>query len=369
MSLLLNRFVKTVMFCTANLFFLWNLGVLAEEIDTTELFTATEKITKHDNTIPRWVFDFRQSEKTKDGKWSKCRLPKGFDISTDSKFSNLLIRKYSISVSRQFFGCELKAMYNKILNANPQLKTIYIVDLRQEPHLFLDGIPVSYRTPRGRHTVGLNNTEQVKAKEGELSKSIKSGMAINRAGKSFSGECDRSLGICENDREYKLLKTAVVQREEEIISDSSILPKGIKVVYKRFPVTDHSPALFKQVEDYFNFLKTVDFENSHIHLHCKGGKGRTMTFLSMVEKYLSPNVKIDQILKQQYEAFGRLNLVYHAKNNWKNCLAFRRYNALKCLDKLKIIDVSPSKKDFTGMPEVKKCWEAQYNDDINWENC
>ena len=86
----------------------------------------------------RWAFDFKQSGKAKGDelKWSRCALPKSFETSTDEEFSKLPIHKYSISVSNQFFGCELKTICNKIPATNPKLKTIYIVDLRQEPHLF-----------------------------------------------------------------------------------------------------------------------------------------------------------------------------------------------------------------------------------------
>ena len=209
-------------------------------------------------------------------------------------------------------------------------------------------------------------------KEEELSKTIKSGMLVGCVEKISSGECSKSSGICELDKIYKLLKSPVVQREEEVATSYCVPDKNIKVVYKRFPITDHSPALFEQLEKYLDFLKTVDFENSHVHLHCKGGKGRTLSFLSITQKYLFPDTSMEQILKQQYDSFGKLNLIYKkAKGKWKDCLASKRYNTLKCLDKLSI-DSSGKEKRFIGMSEVQKCWNAQYNNnasDASWQGC
>ena len=364
--MIVRSIIKTAIF--GGIYF-FCLSVFANETDENKLFIPTGNITKHDNSAPRWVFDFKAPKKGKKDLFElrpkQCKMPERFKISTDDNFNNLPIHKYSISVSNEFFACELKNICNKVSQDNTNLKTIYIIDLRQEPHLFWDGVPVSYRTPHNRHVVGLNDPNQIKEKEEELARNVKSGTTVGYVQRDESGDCSKASGICEYNREYKLSRIPVVQREEEVVA-SYCNPSNIKVVYKRFPITDHSPALLEQLERYLNFLKTVNFENSHIYIHCKGGKGRTSTFFSITQKFLFPDMSMDQILKQQY-AFGGSNLIYKAKKSWKNHLSLKRYNTLKCLDKLKIIDdVSAKKKDFIGMPEVEKCWRAQYDNDKDY---
>ena len=362
----MRSIIKTVIFGGIYLFC---LSTIASELDENKLFIPTGNITKHDNSAPRWVFDFKAPKKGEKDLFElrpkQCKMPKSFKISTDDSFNKLPMHKYSISISSEFFGCELKNMCNEISRNNPNLKTIYIIDLCQEPHLFWNGVPVSYRTPHNRHVVGLNGPDQMRKKEVELAKNVKSGTTVGYIERDESGDCSKASGICEYNREYKLSRTPIVQREEEVVA-SYCTPANIKTVYQRYLITDHSPPLIQQLQRYLNFLRTVNFENSHIHIHCKGGKGRTSTFFSITQKFLFPDMSMDQILKQQY-AFGGINLIYKAKKSWKNYLSLKRYNTLKCLDKLKIIDdVSAKKKDFIGMPEVEKCWRAQYDNDKDY---
>lgn len=172
---------------------------------------------------------------------------------------------------------------------------IIIVDLRQESHGFVNGLPVSWYGKYDWGNVGLTRKEVeanekhrldsvLAAKKVEVTRIIKKDKATNR--------------IIES--EQVPLEVQTVQTEEE-------LTKELKVDYFRITATDHREPTIGDVDRFITFVRSLD-KNTWLHFHCHAGDGRTTTFLSMYDVMRNAkNVSLSKILQRQY-LLGGINL-------------------------------------------------------------
>ena len=257
--------------------------------------------------------------------------------------------------SSQFTRYELDKIIEEVKKDN-SIKKFYIVDMREESHFFINGkFPISYRSPHNNLNHGQNSTEVENTMKSSSFDEV--GMIHKQEkkkdGKS-AGKCNKALGKCEIDLTYKIkdeIKSSVtVQTEAELIANVNEEYEGLTIQYQRFPITDHGFITYEIANNFINFLDTVDFTDSALLFHCKGGKGRTTTALAITEKFLFLNETMDNILKNQ-KTFGGSNLKYKSKDTWKDALANERYEALKCFDTYK------DKTALTTHNDLQECLE------------
>lgn len=148
------------------------------------------------------------------------------------------------------------------------------VDLRQESHGFVNGLPISWKSNKNNANEGLTKEEVIK-KEREQLDSI----SINRPFTIFP-KGGKSI-IAKN-----------VQSEEQLTKDNSM-------DYFRVTVTDGKTPTNDTV-DYFVTFANNQPENSYLHFHCKEGIGRTTTFMIMYDIMKNaPEVSFDDIVDRQ----------------------------------------------------------------------
>jgi len=78
------------------------------------------------------------------------------------------------------------------------------------------------------------------------------------------------------------------------------LVKTAGIDYRRFPTTDHVRPRDEEVDRFVDF-ETALKPGVWLHFHCRGGDGRTTTFLAMHDIiHNAPKVSVDDILMRQY---------------------------------------------------------------------
>lgn len=138
---------------------------------------------------------------------------------------------------------------------------VYIVDLRQESHGFINGEAVSWY---GKHNW---------ANEGQKDSTIKN-LEINLFDRLINLKTTEILPSYKQPDKISLnIKTALT--EEQLI-------EKLGLEYIRLSVRDHSEPTNEIIDQFIYFVKELP-QNSWLHFHCRGGSGRTTTFLVMYD--------------------------------------------------------------------------------------
>lgn len=143
---------------------------------------------------------------------------------------------------------------------------LYVVDLRQESHGFVNGAAVSWYATSNWGCAGLPDDEAaaleaVRLRLLGLAERVRIGRAdtIKHGAPPVFSECERP----------------VVAAEPQAFE----LPPGHHV---RLPVTDHARPSDAAVDRFVALVRGLRGAE-HLHLHCRGGKGRTATFLALYD--------------------------------------------------------------------------------------
>lgn len=177
-----------------------------------------------------------------------------------------------------------------LIQVLPSNAKIIFIDLREESHGFINGKPISWRFKK---TNDIN-----------IAKSI---LEIEEDEKTRLNNIFQQKQIhLKKFKEWPevTLEVNSARTEREFI-------ESLGYTYIRLPVTDnHGPS--DEIVDLF--VKTVVSlpKDSWFHFHCKGGNGRTTTFLTLYDMMFNANkVSFDDILQRQIEmggiCFTRLN--------------------------------------------------------------
>jgi len=202
----------------------------------------------------------------------------------------------NVSGSSQFSVDGLRMIKEKLPG-----KKIVIVDLREESHGFINGIPVSWR--------GVHNWANMGKALADIEKDEKSRLlSVKKAGTA------RLAWIVEkgDGEQYKeesiIVKDVMTERE---------LCASMGVEYLRIPVSDHLLATDYRIDYFIRYYSTLPGDR-WLHFHCKAGKGRTTTFISLCDMMKNAKkVMCDGIVSRQL-LLGGTNLFSDEKpESWK----------------------------------------------------
>jgi len=188
---------------------------------------------------------------------------------------------------------------------------IFIVDLRQEPHALLNDNAVSWFGFRNQVAYSL---EQQLILQLFLAKTANVYRAVDKLEDGFF--------IPKN---YSTVAIHKVVTEQQAVEEL-----GVK--YQRFLVADHFAPEAKQVDLFVQFIKNLP-KDAWVHFHCRGGKGRTTTFMVLYDIIKNAHLlPLDDILRRQYN-LGGINLseplVRVIRKKWKEPAAKDRYGFIK----------------------------------------
>lgn len=242
----------------------------------------------------------------------RFRTPKDA-LKTSSKDINLNgFLELNASASGQFSEKSLSAIQNKLQSP----KNLYIVDLRQESHGFINGTAVSWYAFKDW---------------GNINKSLDAILAE---------EC-RFLNLAFKQRNitiYQILTktgTGAIATKKPIdfavneIHTEAELVASQCFKYFRIPVTDHLKPTTEDVDRFIQFVRNLP-QNSWIHFHCSAGQGRSTSFLTMYDIMINAKtVSLEDIFLRQ-AAIGGLDFNKPPKHSsWKYTSAVERVDFLK----------------------------------------
>jgi protein-tyrosine phosphatase len=160
-----------------------------------------------------------------------------------------------------------------------------IVDLRQESHVFINGIPVSWYADDdwanvGRSLAWIEEDETLHLARMVAARSIAVGTVV----KGKDGQ------VSMKDPVNVDVKDATTEMG---------LAHNLGIDYIRIPVSDHCRPTDDMVDRFVTFVHGLP-ANAWLHFHCHGGDGRTTTFMALYDMIRNAqNVSLDDIVARQ----------------------------------------------------------------------
>src|SRR5436190_5714367 len=145
---------------------------------------------------------------------------------------------------------------------------VTVFDLRQETHIFVNDMPVSWYASRDWANVGRGQSA-IEAEEASRVQSLKPGSEIDiRPGEAVKkGDA--------NSAEPQRMMVEHASTERNIVG-------GAGASYVRITVTDHTRPLDDEVDRFVLAVRALP-ENAWGHFHCEAGVGRRRTFMVLYD--------------------------------------------------------------------------------------
>ena len=205
-----------------------------------------------------------------------------------------------ISGSAQFGRQSLESMKEELKGRN-----MIVVDLRQESHGFVNGLPVSWYQGRDQMNWGRSIEEIEAGEKGRLAALFKA-----RTIKVYTLTQPKDPPALKKGTDPMTVKVHTVSTERELCEELGIF-------YMRMPVPDYMRPSGRQV-DRFIKLARASGKNTWIHVHCEAGDGRTTAFLTMYDMmHNAKSLSLEDIVNRQRLLGGIDLLAVNSKVPWK----------------------------------------------------
>lgn len=146
-------------------------------------------------------------------------------------------------------------------------KKVLVVDLRQESHGYINGRAITLVSEYDWINRGKTNAQSLADQENWL-QSLKNQ-------KKLKGVLSSQQFAAKEYSSGKTLRVKVVKNEQEVVS-------GLGFKYHRLYVTDHTAPSDSEVDAFLTLIKNAP-KDTWLHIHCRGGKGRTTSFFVMYD--------------------------------------------------------------------------------------
>jgi hypothetical protein len=162
---------------------------------------------------------------------------------------------------------------------------VTVFDLRQETHVFVNGLPISWFATRDWANVGRTQSA-IEADEAARVQSLMPGSEIVVA----AGNAIKKPGAESTAPQSVTVERANTERDIVESNNSG---------YVRLTVTDHARPLDDEVDRFILSVRALP-ENGWAHFHCEAGRGRTTTFMVLYDMLRNASrVSIEDIVNRQ----------------------------------------------------------------------
>jgi hypothetical protein len=162
---------------------------------------------------------------------------------------------------------------------------VTVFDLRQETHIFVNGLPISWFATKDWANVGRTQSE-IEADEVARVQSLKPGSEIAVR----PGEAIKKADTASATPQPVIVEQASTERE---------LVEANHAAYVRLTVTDHARPLNEEVDRFILAVRALP-ENGWAHFHCEAGRGRTTTFMVLYDMLRNAaRVPMEDIVRRQ----------------------------------------------------------------------
>lgn len=167
---------------------------------------------------------------------------------------------------------------------------IWVMDLRRESHGFINGLPISWYFSRNKSNVGLT-TQEILEKEAGMLHALR---AYNPV----------PVHQIDTKSEGNIVQSTIIDVIPKTIETESSLSRRLGYHYLRLPVTDHEHPEDESVDAFVDFVKAHP-QGVWLHFHCRGGRGRTTTFMTMYDMLLNAKkLSMKEIVERQKRVGG-----------------------------------------------------------------
>ncbi len=241
-------------------------------------------------------------------------LPKRFRTTADSLPSG--INTSGLSVLHIAGGAQFSALSLEQITKHLQAKKLTIIDLRQEPHGFLNGNAMSWYGVRN----AINAKKSPKQIEADQSR------RLNALGKQTKTNVYK---ILQKSDEGKIDKVKLTQIAVHKTVTEEALATHLHLNYQRIYVQDFHAPVAEQVDRFIGIVRQHPV-GEWIYFHCRAGIGRTTTFMVMYDiMHNAKRVSLDDILTRQAALGGKDLRKLPARDNYKYQWAVDRLNFIK----------------------------------------
>ena len=185
---------------------------------------------------------------------------------------------YPASGSRQLNPDQLAERLSEVI-VRYRTRDLFLVDLREETHGFLDTRAASWYADNDFANVG-QSTEWIQADEAARLGALKG--QTTQVFTITSDSADNRHQQRVMPVSYQQITVATSATEREAFDNRRI--GGCTIHYVRIPVTDHCAPVGSALDALRSMVPVSGHpEKAWVHFHCHGGDGRTTTFLTLYD--------------------------------------------------------------------------------------
>ena len=201
-----------------------------------------------------------------------------YGIDPDFLPSDEGISTLNISGSAQFSEPQFRSLAES-LRACAEGKRVIIIDLRQESHGLINGIPISWYGTHNWANVGMS-LEAIERDEQERFEPM-----VGTVVKAYGRKEDTAINETEIQVERFMTERELFESE------------GFE--YFRLPIQDHTWPTSDTLDSFIEFVKALDKDDVWLHFHCQAGKGRTGILMMVYDMMKNPQVPMEDIVVRQ----------------------------------------------------------------------
>ena len=219
-----------------------------------------------------------------------------------------------MSGSMEYSEAQFHAMTDRIREVMPAGTEVWIFDLRQESHGFVDceveqdgktvvykGISMYWAGKNNAANAGMNLEEVKKDEKTRFDALV--GKQVDVKGRLTPGSSPRPSGSSQipgspyNPSRSRTQQTTTVKvtgwkTEKELVESEGFH-------YVRLAITDRTFPLEPEVDQFIDVIKKLDKNKIWTHFHCMAGIGRTGIYMMLYDMMKNPDVPYKDILARQ----------------------------------------------------------------------